>query len=318
MSRISDTRLRTREAAARLVTAGRLAHELTVDLIYAEIRQGSRTTINDELKLWKDEQARNDALAAALPPAVANAMLSVWALAVEQGERVFAQRGDELEAEAAAAITRAGTLETANAELQGELRTVRARLDNQHARLAAMQAEHAKTDAERDAAHRQAETAVAERDAVRAQSEQTLRELQAAHMRELEALRTTHAQHEAALRGEVDQATARLESVQKHVMLQTEEARGAQRRSEAALSDARQRNEQLVADVQRISAEADEHRRLAGRHERQLGSVLEEARDLRRERDALARQAALLQGQLKARDESSSARKTRRARQETS
>jgi hypothetical protein len=44
-----------------LVASGRPAHELTVDLIYAEIRQGSRTTINDELKLWKDEQARNDA-----------------------------------------------------------------------------------------------------------------------------------------------------------------------------------------------------------------------------------------------------------------
>src|ERR1700751_4781880 len=113
MSRISDTRIRTRAAAVQLLASGRLAHELTVDLIYAEIRQGSRTTINDELKLWKDEQVRNDALAAALPPAVASAMLSVWAIAVEQGEQVFAQRGDELEAEAAAAITRAGTLEIA-------------------------------------------------------------------------------------------------------------------------------------------------------------------------------------------------------------
>jgi hypothetical protein len=62
MSRISDTRFRTREAAARLVTAGRQTHEVTVDLIYAEIRQGSRTTINDELKLWKDEQTKVDAL----------------------------------------------------------------------------------------------------------------------------------------------------------------------------------------------------------------------------------------------------------------
>jgi len=50
MSRVSDTRLRTREAAAHLVTAGRRPHDLTVDLIYAEIKQGSRTTINDELQ----------------------------------------------------------------------------------------------------------------------------------------------------------------------------------------------------------------------------------------------------------------------------
>ncbi|WP_454873543.1 DNA-binding protein [Paraburkholderia xenovorans] len=317
MSRISDTRLRTREAAAQLVTSGRLAHELTVDLIYAEIRQGSRTTINDELKLWKDEQARNDALAAALPPAVANAMLSLWALAVEQGENAFAQRKEELEAEAAAASAHAGSLATANAELRAEVHALRGQLGDQQAQLAAARAEHAKAYAERGAALVRAEAAVAERDTVRAQSEQNLRELQSAHCRELEALRTTHAQHEAALRMEVNQATARLEGVQKRVMLQTEEARDAQRRAEAALSETRQRNEQLVADIQRISADAAEHRRLAGRHERQLGSAMEEARDLRRERDTLAhQQIALLQGQLKARDESSSVRKTRRSRQE--
>ena len=55
MSRVSDTRLRTREAAARLVAAGRRPHDLTVDLIYAEIKQGSRTTINDELNAYSGE-----------------------------------------------------------------------------------------------------------------------------------------------------------------------------------------------------------------------------------------------------------------------
>jgi chromosome segregation ATPase len=317
MSRISDTRIRTRKAAAQLVASGRLAHELTVDLIYAEIRQGSRTTINDELKLWKDEQTRNDALAAALPPAVANAMLSVWALAVEQGERVFAQRGDELEAEAAASIARARALESANAELQGEIRAVRVQLDDQQTRLAAVLAEHAQAQAGRDAALRSAEAVAAERDIAHAQSEQTLRDVRSAHLRELEALRATHVEHEAALRVEVDQATARLEGVQKRVMLQTEEARDAQRRAEAALSKTRQRNEQLVADIQRISAEAAEHRRLADRHEKQLASVMDEARDLRRERDALAQQAALLQGQLKARSEAAPARTNRRSRSDT-
>ena len=310
MSRISDTRIRTREAAAQLVASGRPAHELTVDLIYAEIRQGSRTTINDELKMWKDEQTRNDALAAALPPVVANAMLSVWALAVEQGERVFAQRGDELEAEATAAITRAGTLETANAELQAELRSVH----DQPARLAAVLAELAQTQGGRDAALRLAEAAAAERDAVRAQSERALHDVRSAHLREVETLRATHAEHEAALRAEVDRATVRLEGVQKRVMLQTEEARDAQRRAEAALSKVRKRNEQLVGDVERISADAAEQRRLAERHEKLHDRVTQEARDLRHERDGLAQQVALLQGQLKAREKSPSARRTRVSR----
>jgi len=314
MSRISDTRIRTRAAAAQLVASGRPAHELTVDLIYAEIRQGSRTTINDELKLWKDEQTRNDALAAALPLAVASAMLSVWALAVEQGEQVFARRGDELEAEAAAAITRAGTLETAHAELQGELRTIRGQLDDQHARLATMRAELAQVQGGRDAALRLAEASAAERDAVRAQSERTLNDMRSAHLQELEALRATQAQHETALRAQVDQATARLEGVQKRVMLQTEEARGAQRRAEAALAEIRTRNEQLVGDIQRISADAAEQRRLAERYEKLHDRVAQEARGLRHEREGLTQQVALLQGQLKAREKSPSARRTRVSR----
>jgi len=312
MSRISDTRLRTREAAARLVAAGRHPHELTVDLIYAEIRQGSRTTINDELKLWKDEQARNDALSAALPAAVANAMLSVWALAVEQGEQVFAQRTGEFEAESVAATTRAESLQAANTGLQAEVQTLRTQVDDLQARLATALADHARGQTELEAAIRQAEAAAAARDAGRAQAEHALREAQSAHARELEALRAARAEHEAALRVEVDQATARLEGVQKLVMLQTEEAREAQRRAEAALAKARQRNEQLVADGQRLSADAAEHRRLAERHEKQLAGVMEETRELRRERDSLTQQVALLQGQLKGRDESAPARTARR------
>lgn len=180
MSRISDTSFRTREAAARLVAAGRLPHEITVDLIYAEIRQGSRTTINDELKLWKDEQARIDALSAALPPAVANAMLSVWALAVEHGEQVFAQRGEELEAEATSAAVRAESLVTANAGLHAEAHTLRVQFEDQQTRLASALANLARAQAERDAATRQSEAATAERDTLRAQSEQALRDAQCA------------------------------------------------------------------------------------------------------------------------------------------
>ncbi|WP_306770783.1 hypothetical protein [Paraburkholderia sp. UYCP14C] len=98
-------------------------------------------------------------------------------------------------------------------------------------------------------------------------------------------------------------------------MLQTEEARDAQRRAEAALSKTRQHNEWLVADVQRISADAAEHRRLAERHEKHLANVMEEARDLRRERDALAQQTALLHGQVHGAP--SAARANGRSRHET-
>ncbi|MDB0559392.1 DNA-binding protein [Ralstonia solanacearum] len=304
MSRISDTRLRTRETAARLVATGRRPHELTVDLIYAEIRQGSRTTINDELKLWKDEQARNDALAAALPAPVADAMRTLWALAIEHGEQVFAARGEELEREAAKATARAESLATALPALETQAQMLRTQLEERETRLASVTTELARTQAEREAALQTAQAVADERDAARAETQEALHGAQAAHARELEALRAEHAEREAALRAQIDQAAARLESVQKHVLLQTEDARDAQRRAETALAKVRQRNEQLVGDVQRLSAEAAEHRRLAERHEKQLASVMEEARELRRERDTLAQQVAGLQGELKMRADS--------------
>ncbi len=304
---------RTREAAVRLVATGRRPHELTVDLIYAEIRQGSRTTINDELKLWKDEQARNDALAAALPAPVANAMRTLWTLAIEHGEQVFAARGEELEREAANATARAESLAMALAALETQAQTLRTELENRETRLASATTELARAQAKCEAALQAAQSAAGERNAARAETQEALHAAQAAHVRELEGLRAEHVAREAALRAQIDQAAARLESVQKHVLLQTEEARDAQRRAETALAKVRQRNEQLVGDVQRLSAEAAEHRRLAERHEKQLASVMEETRELRRERDTLAQQVAGLQGELKTRADSPQ-RSTKRSR----
>lgn len=317
MSRISDTRIRTREAAARLVAAGRQPHKLTVDLVYAEIRQGSRTTINDELKLWKDEQARNDALAAALPPDVANTMRSLWALAIEHGEEVFAARGEELEREATEATARAASLASSQAAREVEAQTLRAQLEERDARLAAATAELARAEASCEAVTREAQAVADMRDAARNQAENALRAAQTAHVRQLQALRTEHAEREAALRTQIDQAAVRLEGVQKRVMMQTEEARDAQRRAEATLTKTQQRNEQLVGEVQRLAADAAEQRRLAERHEKQLASVMEEARELRQERNALVQQTALMQGQLAARTAPLPPRAAKRSRQST-
>ncbi len=194
------------------------------------------------------------------------------------------------------------------------MQTLRGQIDDQQGRLAATTAELARVQAERDTATHQAQAAAAERDVLRANADTALRELQFAHARELESRQAARTEHDAAIRAEVDQATARLEGVQKRVMLQADEAREAQRRAEAALSKTQQRNEQLVADVQRCSADAAEQRRLAERHETQLVSVLDELRELRRERDALTRQVAQLQGQLQAQGAPAPARPMKRTR----
>ncbi|CAN7775850.1 DNA-binding protein [Cupriavidus necator] len=314
MSRISDTRLRTRQAATKLVADGRRPHDLTVDLIYAEIRQGSRTTINDELKLWKDEQARVDALNAALPPAVANAMISAWAVAVEHGERVFAQRNEEMESELAAAGARGDAFAIANEGLQGEVRALRAQLEERQAAGDRVLSELAGERAAKEVAMRQAQDAEAQLATLRDEAAQALVVAKREGARELDALRAALAEREAAARSEIDKATERLEGVQKHVMLQANEARESQRRTEIALTKVQQRNEQLVIQVQRLSAEAVSQQSLAERMQRQVTSAMDEARNLRNERDTLAQQVALLQGRMEAQAQPVAPRASKRAR----
>jgi hypothetical protein len=72
----------------------------------------------------------------------------------------------------------------------------------------------------------------------------------------------------------------------------------------------------LVVDVPGVSADAAEHRQRAERREKQLASVMDDARDLRRERDSLTQQAALLHCQLEVNGALSAARANRRSRHE--
>jgi hypothetical protein len=215
---------------------------------------------------------------------------------------------------AATAATQIASFETANAALQAEIRSLRVQADEQQARLATVMTDLVQTQSGRDAALREAEGAIADRDAASARWEQELRETRLIHMRELDTLRLERTEHEAGLRAEVNQATSRLEAVQKHVMLQTEEAREAQRRAESTLSEVRKRNERLVSEVERTSADAAEQRRLAERHERLLDRATEEAHQRRLERDELVQQIALLQGQLKASGKSLPSRRNRHLR----
>lgn len=66
--------------AVWLVFQGRHPHEITIDLISAEIRQGSRTTINDEL-----------------PPVVADTMGSLWVVAVRNSALFLSDRGRRIQ-----------------------------------------------------------------------------------------------------------------------------------------------------------------------------------------------------------------------------
>lgn len=298
MSRVSDTRLRTREAAAHLVAAGRRPHDLTVDLIYAEIKQGSRTTINDELKLWKDEQAKADALTAALPPAVAKAMINIWTVAVEHGEKVFDQGREELETQLLQATTRIEGLQSEKSDLGQQVEGLCADVARGQSDLDALREQLATERATKEAAVSRANALEQQLESAKIDSAQAISILKAEYRQRVEELQATIATQESSFRQEIDKATERLEGVQKHVMLQVTEAREAQKRAEAQLSKASQKNEQLLAEVQQIRRQIASLTQTSERAQTDLAQAHGEMNRLQSEREALIQQVAMATGKL--------------------
>ncbi|MCY1298736.1 hypothetical protein D9M70_482350 [compost metagenome] len=251
---------------------------------------------------------------AALPPAVANAMISAWAVAVEHGERVFAERHEEMEAELATAVERAEALAVANEGLQGEVRALHIQLDERQAAADRSLSELAGERAAKEAALGQLQNVEKALASQRDEATQVLAEAKRDSARELQDLRAALAEREASAWAEIDKTTERLEGVQKHVMLQANEAKEAQRRAETTLTKVQQRNEQLVSQVQQLSTEAASQQRLAERMQQQFAGATEETRELRKERDVLAQQLALLQGRMEGQSQPTAARPAKRAR----
>jgi chromosome segregation ATPase len=298
MSRVSDTRLRTREAAAHLVSTGRRSHDLTVDLIYAEIKQGSRTTINDELKLWKDEQAKADALTAALPPAVASTMLNMWALAVEHGEKVFDQRLEEVETQLAKATTSAESLVAERSGLLQQNQGLQADIVRGQSELAALRELLTAERVAKETAVSRANALEQQLESVKTDAAQAISIVKAEHRLHVEELQAALATQECSFRQEIDRATERLEGVQKHVMLQVTEARDAQKRAETLLSRTNQKNEQLSAEVQQLGRQIASIAQTSERAQADLTQAHGLIDKLGSERESLVQQVATAAGKL--------------------
>ena len=300
MSRVSDTRLRTREAAAQLVSTGRRSHDLTVDLIYAEIKQGSRTTINDELKLWKDEQAKADALTAALPPAVTSAMLNMWALAVEHGEKVFDQRLEEVETQLAKATTSVESLGAEKSGLLQQNESLQAEIALGQSELAAVRELLAAERVAKESAISRVDALEQQLESVKTDATQAISIVKAEHRLRVQELQAALATQESSFRQEIDKATERLEGVQKHVMLQVTEAREAQKRAETLLSKTNQKNEQLSAEVQQLGRQIASIAQTSERDQADLAQAQGVIDKLRSERESLIQQVATATGKLDA------------------
>ena len=294
MSRVSDTRQRTREAAAALVAEGKRPHELTVDLIYAAIRQGSRTTINDELKLWKDERTKADALGTDLPPAIADAMRSLWVAAVEQGEQVFGEQRQALESDLATlqrthdvvVVERDAALSTVQ-QLQQEIE--RLREQNAQVQLQLSQESEAKRNALGQIQALQREIAT-----VRADMTQQLEEARDVQQRLTSEFQSTIAARDTAFQSERDKANERVEVAQTRMLQETDAARAGLRQAEQQLVKARKRNEEQQADLTELRLEVARHQRKLAESETRM-KALAQVKD---ERDKLTLELATLHGQL--------------------
>jgi hypothetical protein len=268
MARKSDTRTLTRKAAAALVADGRLPHTLTVDQIYAVIRQGSRTTINDELKRWKAERAQADALAGTLPPLIAESMRTLWATAVDQGMQQYAVERTALVQDRDAAL--------ADHEAQGKLLVQvcaqREALAEQVATLTEVlkvaQEQHASNEAARAAAAAEGATLRETLDQERQQGAQERAEARA----RLDAAHTAHQgalkDQAQAFRQELDRTTERLEHAEGQMLKQIDDARVARRRAEAQLAKAREQNVNLRTELaeRRQRAHHDQKSLAAAQH----------------------------------------------------
>lgn len=294
MSRVSDTRQRTREAAAVLVTGGKRPHELTVDLIYAAIQQGSRTTINDELKLWKDERAKADALGADLPPSIAEAMRSLWVAAVEQGAQVFGEHRQALEAELAA-------LQRAHDDLVVERDTTQATVQQLQHDAGQLREQWAQTqqqltqeaEAKRDALA-QVQALQHEVAAVRADMAQQLEAARHAHDRLTTEFQAALAARDAAFQVERDKANERVEVAQARMLQETDAAREGQRHAEQQSAKLRQRSEEQQTSLTELRLDMARLRRELAEGEARWATMA----GITDERDQLALALAAAQGQI--------------------
>ncbi|KZC17509.1 integrase [Rhodanobacter sp. FW510-R12] len=294
MSRVSDTRQRTREAAAQLVAGGKRSHEITVDQIYAAIQQGSRTTINDELKLWKDERAKADAVGADLPPAIADAMRSLWVAAVEQGEKVFNEHRQALESDLEAqrrayddvAVERDAAQATVH-QLQHEVSQLREQ------GIEVQQQLTRETEAKRDALG-QVQALQHEVAAVRTDMAQQREAALQAHDRLTAEFQATIAARDAAFQVERDKSNERMEAAQARMLQETDAAREGQRHAEQQLAKLRQRSEDQQTSLTELRLDMARLRRELAEGEARLAAVA----TITGERDQLALELAGARGQV--------------------
>ncbi|KZC22657.1 integrase [Rhodanobacter thiooxydans] len=294
MSRVSDTRQRTREAAVQLVAGGKRPHEITVDLVYAAIQQGSRTTINDELKQWKDERTKADALGADLPAAIADAMRTLWVTAVEQGEVVFAEQRGALETALAHAEQQQATISQERDSVLATSRALTEECEALRQQIGTLQAQVASEVASKNQALQDGRALQQKLIALQAETAEQIERIRETQGAQAEEFQAAIASRDTAFQAERDKANERLEVAQARMLQEIDAAREGQRRAESQLTKARERLEQQQASLAELRLDAGRHRRELAERDNRLETLAKIVTD----RDRTVVELATARGQL--------------------
>ena len=135
---------------------------------------------------------------------------------------------------------------------------------------------------------------------MRSQNESAIQAIKVKHEKRMERLQSILTAKEQEFHEEINKTTARLESVQKHVMLQVEQAREAHKHAEAQLNLAYQKNERLVVELQQAKSEIIASTQFLYKAQVQEEEMKKKTAELGAERESLAQQLAMATGKLNA------------------
>ena len=295
----SSTRDLTRKAADQLLAEDpQLTPErITVDKIYAVIQQGSRTTINGELKAWRANRSK---------PEIPKELLDLWSDTIERAQAVFAHDRELMEAEVSAANQQMSQLKIENEALQSEaesrevlLKEKSTEVDNLQLELTAV-----KNEAEMNREISRISQEGSERALAATRGRAETAERMAQELAEnLAGQRLEHARREADLRQEFRNTSDRQSALIDKVRLDLAQSVTASKELENHLGAARAMSESLSREIDRLNDEANQLKAELAVARTEIGTLNRELREVTRALHTAEIEGTRLRTALDAKDE---------------
>jgi chromosome segregation ATPase len=303
-------RIKTREILSRETAAVlffRYGIYPSIQLVHRYTQFGSLTDIAKDLDVfWQNirEKGRFRLDGVDLPDSViartGEVLAELWQLAQTKAQQALDDERQEMQGKMAG-------MQSAIEQFEQQCQTLQTRADNAEQQVQSAQSQKEVLESLLSTEKIAKQTALlritdlTQRiETTRSQNEAAMQAIKAKHQKRMEAFQSILTAKEQAFHEEINKTTARLESVQKHVMLQVEQARAAHKHAEAQLNIAYQRNEQLALELQQARAEIISSTQLLDRAQAKEEEMTQKIAELGIERESLVQQLAMTTGKLNA------------------